>query len=152
AVASLGCTIGTFLALTSTTFREDSVVSGTAVFVMYGLGMGSLVVFLTIATALAKTSVARGLRRLLPHVHRISAVLLLASGAYVAYYGFYEIRIRDDIRRDPIVDYFNEWQGDVTNWVADVGPARLGVLLALAIAATVAVPVINRRRRHDRVS
>jgi len=152
AVASLGCTIGTFLAVTSQTFREDSLVSGTAVFVAYGLGMGSLVVFLTIATALAKTSVARGLRRMLPHVHRISAVLLLLSGAYVAYYGWYEIRIKDEIRRDPIVDYFNDRQADISNWVTDIGPVRLGLILALAIAATVAVPLINRRRHHDRVS
>jgi cytochrome c biogenesis protein CcdA len=152
AVASLGCTIGTFLAVTSTTFRHQSIVSGTATFVVYGLGMGSLVVFLTIATALAKTSVSRGLRRLLPHVHRISAVLLLLSGAYVTYYGWYEISIRDKIRRDPIVDYFNSRQADVSNWIADVGPTRLGLFLGAAIAVAVGIPLLTRRRRHSRVS
>lgn len=152
AVASLSCTIATFLALTSTTFRNESVVSGVAVFVVYALGMGSLVVFLTIATALAKTSVARGLRRVLPFVHRISALFLLASGLYVAYYGWYEIRIRDEIRRDPIVDYFTERQAQLSNWIADVGPTRLGAGLGLVIAAAVAAPLLNRRRRQRSVS
>jgi cytochrome c biogenesis protein CcdA len=151
AVASLSCTIATFLALTSTTFRNESLVSGVAVFVVYALGMGSLVVFLTIATALAKTSVARGMRRVLPFVHRVSALFLLASGLYVAYYGWYEIRIRDEIRRDPVVDYFTERQAQLSNWIADVGPTRLGMALGLVIAAAVAAPLLNRRRRHSRV-
>jgi cytochrome c biogenesis protein CcdA len=148
AVASLGCTIGTFLALTSTTFRDESFVSGVATFVAYGLGMAAVVVFLTIATALAKSSVARNLRRLLPHVHRISAVLLLLSGVYVAYYGWYEIRTRSSIRRDPIVDFFTQRQADVSTWVNDVGAMRLGLFLAVLIAAAVAIPLVARRRTN----
>ena len=151
AIASLGCTIGTFLAVTSTTFRNDTIVSGTAVFIAYALGMGAVVLSLTIATALAKTSVARTLRRLLPYVHRVSALLLLVSGAYVAYYGWYEIRIRDEIQRDPIIDFFVERQSRLHNWIVDVGPGRLGLLLGMAIACTVAVPLLNLRRRHTRV-
>jgi cytochrome c biogenesis protein CcdA len=147
AVASLSCTIATFLALTSTTFRDENVASGVAVFVVYALGMGSLVVFLTIATALAKSSVARGLRRVLPFVHRVSALLLLASGLYVAYYGWYELRIRDEIRRDPIVDYFTGRQARLNEWITDFGPMRLGFVLGLVIAAAVAAPLLNRRRR-----
>jgi cytochrome c-type biogenesis protein len=146
AVASLGCTIGTFLAVTSTTFRNESFVSGVATFVAYGIGMGSVVVFLTIATALARTSVARGLRRLLPHVNRISGALLLLSGAYVTYYGWYELRNRNSIRRDPIVDYFTQRQADVSNWISSVGPTRLGVVLVLSIAIAVTVPLALRRR------
>jgi cytochrome c biogenesis protein CcdA len=146
AIASLGCAIPTFLAVTSTTFREESFLSGVAVFVAYGVGMGTVVVFLTVATALAKSSVARGLRRALPYVHRVSAVLLLLSGAYVAYYGWYEIRIKKTIRRDPIVDFFNTRQADLSNWIADVGATRLGLVLGAAIAAAVAVPVLLRRR------
>jgi cytochrome c biogenesis protein CcdA len=148
AVASLSCTIATFLALTTTTFREENLVSGVAVFVVYALGMGSLVVFLTIATALAKTSVARTLRRAMPFVHRVSAIFLLASGLYVAYYGWYEIRLRDEIRNDPIVDYFTERQARLSTWIADVGPMRLGVVLGLVIMAAVAAPLLNRRRRR----
>jgi cytochrome c-type biogenesis protein len=151
AVASLTCTIATFLALTSVTFSNENVASGVGVFIMYALGMGSVVVFLTIATALAKASVARGLRRALPFVHRVSALLLLASGLYVAYYGWYEIRLQDEITRDPIVDWFVERQSRLSNWIAEVGPTRLGLVLGLVIAAAVAAPLLNRRRRHSRV-
>lgn len=152
AVASLSCTIGTFLALTTTTFRNESGVSGVAVFVVYALGMGSVVIFLTIAAALAKTSVARGMRRMLPFVHRVSAVLLLASGLYVAYYGWYAIRLQDEIQRDPIIDYIIERQTRLSNWIVDFGPTRLGVVLAIAIGAAVAAPLLNRRRRQSRGS
>jgi cytochrome c biogenesis protein CcdA len=151
AVASLSCTIATFLALTSTTFRNENVLSGVAVFVVYALGMGSLVVFLTIATALAKSSVARGLRRMLPFVHRVSAVLVLLSGLYVAYYGWYELQVRDDpTRDDPLVEFFTERQARLTEWITDFGPVRLGAVLGLVIAAAVATPLLNRRRRHTR--
>jgi cytochrome c-type biogenesis protein len=152
AVASLSCTIATFLGVTTATFDRENVVSGVLVFVAYALGMGSLVVFLTIATALAKTSVARGLRRVLPFVHRVSALILLASGLYVAYYGWYELEIRRDIRRDPIVDYFTQRQAQLSNWITDVGATRVGLVLGLVIAAAVATPLLNRRRRHGRVS
>jgi cytochrome c-type biogenesis protein len=151
AVASLSCTIATFLGVTTATFDRENVVSGVAVFVVYALGMGSLVVFLTIATALAKTSVARSLRRVLPFVHRVSALLLLASGLYVAYYGWYELRIRSEIRRDPIVDYFTGRQARLSNWITDVGATRLGIVLGLVIGAAVAAPLLNRRRRQSRV-
>jgi cytochrome c-type biogenesis protein len=151
AVASLSCTIATFLGVTTATFDRENVVSGVAVFVVYALGMGSLVVFLTIATALAKTSVARSLRRVLPFVHRVSALLLLASGLYVAYYGWYELRIRSEIRRDPIVDYFTGRQARLSSWITDVGATRLGIVLGLVIGAAVAAPLLNRRRRQGRV-
>jgi cytochrome c biogenesis protein CcdA len=146
AIASLGCAIPTFLAVTSTTFSEESFLSGVAVFVAYGVGMSTVVVFLTVATALAKSSVAHGLRRVLPHVHRVSSLLLLVSGAYVAYYGWYEIRIKRTIRRDPVVDFFTRRQTDVNNWINDVGATRLGLLLAAAIAAAITVPLLARRR------
>jgi cytochrome c-type biogenesis protein len=152
AIASLSCTIATFLGVTTATFDKENVVSGVAVFIVYALGMGSLVVFLTIATALARTSVARSLRRVLPFVHRVSALLLLASGLYVAYYGWYELRIRSKIRRDPVVDYFTRRQAQLSNWITDVGATRLGLVFGLVIAAAVAAPLLNRRRRHSRVS
>ena len=40
AVASLSCTIGPFLAITTSTFRSENVLSGLSVFVLYGIGMG----------------------------------------------------------------------------------------------------------------
>src|SRR6478752_7434337 len=66
ALASLSCTIAPFLAVTTLTFRSDSVLLGAAAFVAYGLGMAILVGVLAVATALAGSSASRGLRRAQP--------------------------------------------------------------------------------------
>jgi cytochrome c biogenesis protein CcdA len=147
AVASLGCAIPTFLAVTATTFHDHSFASGVAMFVTYGLGMGVVVISLTVYTALARNGLVRWLRRAMPHVNRVAAVLLLLSGAYVTYYGVYEIRKNrsDTVVDDPVVSYFTELQGHASTWVQDVGPVRLGLMLGLATVAVVAVVIATRR-------
>jgi hypothetical protein len=65
AVASLSCTIGPFLAVTSTTFRNESYLSGVLVFVLYGVGMGIVVGVLTVAVALAKDGIVAKFRSLI---------------------------------------------------------------------------------------
>jgi cytochrome c-type biogenesis protein len=151
AVASLGCTIGPFLSVTATTFRHQSFVSGVATFVVYGLGMGVVVVSLTVYSALARNGLIRRLRRAMPYVNRIAAVLLVLSGAYVTYYGIYEIRLdrSDEIIDDPIVDYFTELQSRASQWVNDVGATRLGLVLAACTVVAIGAVLMNRRRRDD---
>src|SRR6056297_3590067 len=87
AIASLSCTIGPFLAVTTSTFRNESYLSGVMVFVLYGLGMGIIVGILTVAVALAKDGLVARFRSLLPKMNKIAGVLLVIAGAYVAYYG-----------------------------------------------------------------
>jgi cytochrome c-type biogenesis protein len=146
AVASLSCTIAPFLGMVSTTFRQESFASGVATFVVYGLGMGTVVVFLTVYTALANTSLVRRLRQLLPYINRISGVLLILTGLYLGYYGIYEIRVQNgDLRRDSLVDRFTRLQADANQWITNVGAVRLGLLLGLATAAAVAYAMLRRR-------
>ena len=149
AIASLGCTIGPFLSVTATTFRHQSFVSGVATFMVYGLGMGVVVISLTMYTALARNGLVRWLRRAMPYVNRLAASLLLLSGAYVAYYGVYEIRADRSaaVVRDPVVEYFIDLQGRASTWVQDVGALRLGVML-VAIVVVIAVLVIAQRFGH----
>jgi hypothetical protein len=151
AVASLGCTVGPFLSVTATTFRYQSFVSGVATYVVYGLGMGVVVVSLTVYTALARNGLVRRLRRAMPYVNRVAAVLLLLSGAYVTYYGIYEIRLErsDDVVDDPVVRYFTDLQSRAAQWVNDVGATRLGMVLALCTVLAVGAVVLNRRHRPD---
>ena len=151
AVASLGCTIGPFLSVTATTFRHQSFLSGVATFVIYGLGMGVVVVSLTVYSALARNGLVRRLRRAMPYVNRIAAVLLVLSGAYVTYYGIYEIRLdrSDTVIDDPIVDYFTDLQSRASQWVNDVGAMRLGLVLGVCTAVAIGAVVLNRRRGDD---
>lgn len=150
AVASLSCTVGGFLVVTSQTFGKGSYVSGVMVFVLYGLGMGIIVGILTLAVALAKHGVVARFRSMLPQVNRIAGVLLLIAGAYVAYYGWYELRLfNGDAGDDPVIDVAIRIQNWLQNQIPTVDNAPwFGLFGGLLFAA---VGVWAWRRRSDEV-
>ncbi len=141
AVASLSCTIAPFLAVTTTTFNNESYLSGVAVFVMYGVGMGVVVSVLTLAVALARDGLVARFRSLLPKMNLVAGVLLVVAGLYVAYYGYYEVRVFhfDGSVEDPIIDAALDVQGWLLRLVPSTSNAPWyavagGVLLAGAWA------------------
>ena len=93
AVASLSCAIGPFLVVTSSVSNADSYASRVMTFVVYGIGMGLVITVLTVALALARASVVTRFRELLPVINRIAGGLMVVTGLYVAYYGYYELRL-----------------------------------------------------------
>lgn len=125
AVASLSCTIGPFLAVTSTTFNNESYLSGVLVFVVYGLGMGLVVGVLTLAVALAKEGLVARFRSLLPKMNKVAGALLVVAGAYVAYYGYYEVRVLiwGQSGDDPIIDVATEIQQWLLQFVPSIDNA-----------------------------
>ncbi len=146
AVASLSCTIGGFLVVTSQTFGRGSYVSGVMVFVLYGVGMGIIVGILTLAVALAKNGVVARFRSLLPRMNRIAGVLLLIAGAYVAYYGWYEIRLfNGDVGDDPIIDVAIKIQNWMQNQVPSVDNAPWFALIGGVLFAAVGLWAWRRR-------
>ena len=68
------------------TFTADTFLLSVLQFTLYGMGMGSVILALTLSIAVFRGAMVRGLRRALPHVGTISAVLLLLSGAFLVYY------------------------------------------------------------------
>ena len=148
AVASLSCTIGPFLAVTSTTFRSANLASGVAVFVAYALGMGIVVTALTVAVALAKAGVVGRLRRAMPYVSRASGYLLVVAGAYVAWYGWFEVRtLNGGDGSDPVIDRALVAQRLLQDAVVSRDPVRLAVMLASALLVVgVGVWMVRRRR------
>ena len=54
--------------------------------VMYGLGMGFVIVTLTLAAGAFQAALDRRLRRLLPFMGGIGTIALFAAGGYVVYY------------------------------------------------------------------
>jgi len=86
AVGSLSCTLPIFLVVVGGALASQDVVGSTVQFVGYGLGMGAILITVTIGAALFRGAVSRGLRALVPHVHRASALFLLGAGAYLVYY------------------------------------------------------------------
>ena len=134
AVVSLSCTIGLFIAAVTTTFADQSFADGVANFVAYGLGMGSVITFLTLALAMARANVVGTMRKAFRWINPVSGLMLVASGVYVANYGWWELRvINDPLARNPLVDWFIELQGEVSDWISNTTPQRLGVLCALGV-------------------
>lgn len=147
AVASLSCAIPNFLLVTSAAANEGSFLSRVVTFVLYGVGMGVVVTVLTVAVALARSGVVNRFRALLPKMNLIAGVLLLVAGAYVAYYGWYELRLFhfDGPAEDPIVDAATEIQ----TWLVNRMPTteNYGWYLAFGLVVIVGAVVWTRRRR-----
>lgn len=146
AVASLSCTIGPFLAVTTSTFRSDNWLAGLAVFVTYGLGMGLVIAILTVAVALAKSGIVNRFRALIPKVNRIAGGLLLVAGTYVAYYGWYEIRVLEGATSDPIVDRAIRIQTWLQNTVVPDDPWRFALIAGGILTGTVLASRLIRHR------
>jgi cytochrome c biogenesis protein CcdA len=144
AIVSLGCTLPTFSAYITATSTRSGWVSAITMFLAYAGGFTLLLTGLTIGIALARQGLLHTVRRLLPHVQRISGGLLVVAGLYVAYYGWYELRRLGE--EDRTVDLVTGWSNEVSVWVHDVGPTRLGLVLAVIVAAA-AITVATRRRR-----
>ena len=149
AIASLSCTIGPFLAVTTSSFAAGSVVGGVAGFLAYGLGMALVVGVLAVTVALAGHGAAVRARRLLPYVNRVAGALLVLVGLYVGYYGVYELRLYfgGGSAQDPVVGAAGAIQQTVSGWVDTVGALPLAVVLVVLVAGAA---LVHRRRRKSR--
>jgi cytochrome c-type biogenesis protein len=116
AVASIGCTIGLFIATVFSTSERDGVAAGVGNMLAYGAGMALLVSALTIALASANTGLLKLLRGSLQYVDRIAAGFVVLSGLYLLWY-FYWVDIREE--GDPITDWALEQQAQATAFLTD---------------------------------
>src|SRR5207249_2876703 len=97
------------------------------------LGFAVVMTALTVSLAAARQGMVRNLRRVLPYVDRVAGALLVVSGAYVVWYGLYEIRSLDRVRNDGVVDRVTSWSSSVQTWVSNTGGLRIGLVLALVV-------------------
>lgn len=149
AVASLGCTIGPFLVVTATTFKAGAWTSGVVSYGAYAAGMGLVVGVLAATAALAQDAAARLLRRLLPYVERIGGILLITAGAYVAWYGIYELRVfAGGGADDPVIEAASQIQGLLAQWVDQLGPLSFAVAMLALVAGAVAATRLSRAMRR----
>ncbi|MFJ9889458.1 cytochrome c biogenesis CcdA family protein, partial [Streptomyces sp. NPDC091287] len=126
ATASLGCTIAPFLAIVVSAFRSGSSAEGVVLFAAYAAGMGLIVGVASLTVALTRSTAVSHLRRAGALAPRIGGGLLLLVGAYVAHYGWYEIRVqRDPATTDPVIDTAGAAQRVLADTLDTVGPATL---------------------------
>ena len=147
AVASLSCTLPPFLAVMATTFNQLSYEAGVSMFLVYGLGMGLVLTVLTVAIALTRVSLVHNLRRALPYINRISGGLLILAGAYVAWYGWYALRVKQgDLSTPGPVAWVTRWSADLSTWLQNTGPTRVAMMLGITVCVTVLVALLWPRR------
>jgi cytochrome c biogenesis protein CcdA len=145
ALASLSCTIGPFLAIVVSSAQASSPLAGIALFAAYAAGMGLVVGAAALAVALLRTSLLNRVRRAGAALSRAAGVLMLLAGAYVAYYGWYEVRLATDGPRalqDPVV----RAAGTVQQWLAG-GLDTAGVTAVAVVFAALLVAGLTLGRR-----
>lgn len=91
AVSSLSCTLPIFLVVVGTALTAGNWIVSLAQFMGYALGMGAVIAVVTVGASLFRHAVERWLRRLIPHVHRVSALFLIGAGLYLIYYWVFEV-------------------------------------------------------------
>jgi hypothetical protein len=140
--ASLGCTLPLFLALVGASLGAAKV----PIFLGYGIGMALVLMALAIAAALAREGIARLLRPLLPHVYRLSGLLVATSGVYLVYY-WARIRFGDQLTLadDPVVGFASRYSGHLESFAR-----QHGIPIMIAAAGVVGLVIVGylRKRRN----
>lgn len=134
AIASLSCTVGPFLAVTGGSLRSGSVLGGVSVYLAYAAGITLVVGALAVGVAVASTAFTDRLRRILPYVSRISGVVMVLVGLYVAWYGWFELRLfGGGDANDPVIAAAGKVQRTLAGWVYNYGAWPWLLLLAAVI-------------------
>lgn len=85
-IASLSCTLPIFLSVVGSTVAVGGFIGALLQFILYALGMGFVILLLTVSMALFKGAMVTTLRKGLPYVQAVSAILLMVAGGYIVYY------------------------------------------------------------------
>ena len=150
AIASLSCTIPVFTSVVASTFGSADFVSGVATFLAYALGMGLLLMALTVTLSLARQGLAHRLRRALPYVQRVSGVIMVLMGVYLTWYGAFEIRLQTSTPEGSApVDLVTGWSSSISDWINRVDAVRVGLVLALLLVLAVLVALLRSGPAED---
>ncbi len=150
--ASLGCTLPAFLALVGAGLGAGGTAASLAVFAAYGSGMALVLMALSVGAAILHQGLARGLKRLVPHLHRMAGGLLLVAGAYLTYYW---ARIlfgpSATLSSDPIVGLVTRFSARLETIAADRGLSLVvGAGLVVIVAAIMGGWQSRRRGGSER--
>lgn len=84
--ASLGCTLPVFLVSVGSAMKSQGFTEGVFQYISYSLGMGAVLTALALSFALFKGGLVNYIRRVIPHMGKITGALLVVSGSYQVYY------------------------------------------------------------------
>ena len=151
AVASLGCTLPVFLSVVGASLAVRGPAAATLVLAAYGMGMSVVMMSLALAAGGVRDRLAGALRRFLPHIHKVSGVLMLLAGVYLSYYWgrilFGPVATLGD---DPIVGTVQRF----TTRIERIATANATSILAVGavVIVSVAAYIVWRTRHGAEVS
>jgi cytochrome c-type biogenesis protein len=134
AITSISCTLPLFSTTLFGNVRRGGWDSGLAHVVAYGAGMALVVTALTVALAVANTSLLRWLRVGSRHVQRIAGVMVALSGVYLVYY-FWVVDVNED--SSAITDRVDRVQRRIVTALQDRWQVVALVLGAVVVGAVI---------------
>ncbi|MBX3285490.1 MAG: hypothetical protein KF703_09130, partial [Actinobacteria bacterium] len=107
---------------------------------------------LTITLALAQRGMVTRLRSALPYIQRISGGIMVLMGAYLTWYGIYEIRINRDgtASGGGPVDLVTGWSSDVSEAMQNLDTLQVALVLGLVVAVALLVALLRADRAARR--
>lgn len=88
AFASLGCSFPVFLLVVLQSAAVESPIYSLLLFLFYGLGAGTLMVPITVATSLYRERLHWRLMKMMPYMRSLNAVVLVVAGGYMVISSF----------------------------------------------------------------
>jgi cytochrome c biogenesis protein CcdA len=85
-IASLSCTLPLFLLIVFQGLSAGGIREGSILFLTYALGMGSVMIAISLAISASNQTFVRWSRKLAPKMNLITSIVLILAGSYLIYY------------------------------------------------------------------
>lgn len=85
-VASLSCTLPIFLTVVGTSTTLEDFIYSVLQFVLFSLGMGFVVISLTVSMSIFRNGIIRWCRNIIPVIQPVCACLMVLAGLYIVFY------------------------------------------------------------------
>ncbi len=121
ALGSLSCTIGPFLAISTTALASGSLFTTLFTFALYGIGMALVVLLLALITAATNKALISRIRAATPVIEKISAILVVLVGIYISIYAWYELQAYAGLAvENPVIEFALAIQSSLVEAAATV--------------------------------
>ena len=85
-ITSLNCTLPLFLLIVFQSLSAGGIKEGSLVFMAYALGMGSIMVAISLTISASNQTSIRWLRKIAPKMNIVTSIVLILAGSFLIYY------------------------------------------------------------------
>lgn len=148
ALASASCSIAILLAVITQTLASTNIAGVLVVFGAYAAGSATVLLSLAAFAAFASGLIHRFLRRLLPHMNRITGTVLVLTGTYLLVYWLPQL-----LGGQPGTGALTGLAATMSAWIGShqlaITLTALGIILATAVAALTQRPTNHATTGED---